>query len=500
MELKTLLKYKDIVIQMHDNPDADAVGSGYAMYKYLKKHGKNVRLVYGGKYVIKKSNMVILIDKLKIPAEHVEKLDAPELLLTVDCQYGEGNVTKFEAKNVAMIDHHDTGKESGEYTEIRPYIVSCSTIIYDMLNKSGFDINEDISVATALYYGLMMDSNNFSEMGHPLERDMLDDLIVDKVLIKKLMYSNFTINELETAGIALIRYGYDEVNRVSIIKSRPCDPNILGLIGDLVLQVDTIDVCIIYSENKDGFKLSVRSCVAEVAANDMADFMTKAVGNGGGHSDKAGGYISKEKYEKVHGDLGIESYFFMRMNEYYETFDVIYAHDGIEDNTGFELYEKKDYICGYVNLTDCIPEGMECKIRTLEGDVFVKSSANTILMIGYSGEIYPIKRKVFEEKYTALDEKYVYKADYIPTIRDTVTDGTHEYIKYAKQCISKERSRVYAKKLDRAAKVFAKWNYEKYMMGNIGDYIVYSAKDENDIYIINQEIFSETYEKITILQ
>lgn len=166
----------------------------------------------------------------------------------------------------------------------------------------------------------------------------------------------------------------------------------------------------------------------------------------------------------------------MRMNEYYENFDVIYANDGIEDNTGFELYEKKDYICGYVNLTDCIPKGMECKIRTLEGDVFVRSSVNIILMIGYSGEIYPIKRKVFEEKYTALEEKY------------------------AKQCISKERSRVFAKKLDRAAKVFAKWNYEKYMMGNIGDYIVYSAKDENDIYIINQEIFSETYEKITILQ
>ena len=58
-----------------------------------------------------------------------------------------------------------------------------------------------------------------------------------------------------------------------------------------------------------------------------------------------------------------------------------------------------------------------------------------------------------------MEEKYVYKADYIPTIRDTVTDGTHEYIKYAKQCISKERSRVYAKKLDRAAKVFTKRNY-----------------------------------------
>ena len=33
-------KYDDIVIQIHDNPDADAVGSGYAIYQYLKEQGQ----------------------------------------------------------------------------------------------------------------------------------------------------------------------------------------------------------------------------------------------------------------------------------------------------------------------------------------------------------------------------------------------------------------------------------------------------------------------------
>lgn len=33
MKLSSLDKYGEIVIQMHDNPDADAVGSGYAVYK-----------------------------------------------------------------------------------------------------------------------------------------------------------------------------------------------------------------------------------------------------------------------------------------------------------------------------------------------------------------------------------------------------------------------------------------------------------------------------------
>ncbi len=48
MRLCTLEKFHTIVVQLHDNPDADAVGSGYALYKYFKFKGKQVRLVYGG--------------------------------------------------------------------------------------------------------------------------------------------------------------------------------------------------------------------------------------------------------------------------------------------------------------------------------------------------------------------------------------------------------------------------------------------------------------------
>ena len=55
MILGSLLKYNNIIIQMHDNPDADAVGSGFALYKYFESNGKNVRLVYGGANEIKKA-------------------------------------------------------------------------------------------------------------------------------------------------------------------------------------------------------------------------------------------------------------------------------------------------------------------------------------------------------------------------------------------------------------------------------------------------------------
>ena len=44
MKLKELLKpeYENIVIQCHNDPDADAIASGYGVYLYLKEHGRNV--------------------------------------------------------------------------------------------------------------------------------------------------------------------------------------------------------------------------------------------------------------------------------------------------------------------------------------------------------------------------------------------------------------------------------------------------------------------------
>ena len=499
MKLANLDCFNEIVIQMHDNPDADAVGSGYALYRYFESKGKSVRLIYGGRERIKKSNMLLLLKELEIPAEYIDDSSdpgRPELLLTVDCQYGEGNVTPFEAENIAMIDHHDTARSSDDMVEIRSHIVSCSTVCFDMLTEDGYDVNHDLSVSTALYYGLFMDSNELSEIRHPLERDMIEFLNVDQGLIRKLTHANFTLDELETAALAMIRFSYDENKRLSIVKSKPCDPNILGLVGDMVLQVDSIDVCIIFNKCAGGYKLSVRSCDVEVAANDLAEYLTESVGNGGGHIDKAGGFINEKNYVEQYDDMVIESYIFSRVEDYYDSFDVVYARDGFNSKDGFTLYRKKPYTYGYVKSTDLFDAGTECRIRTLEGDVRVTADKDIYLIIGYMGEVYPIERDIFCKKYRVKEERFYKKFDYAPSVRGMKDDRTCEIMEYAKECVSRDEAKIYAKPLQKAVKVFTKWDYEKYMSGKPEDYICYAYDDEHDIYVIKKSVFTETYEKV----
>ena len=41
MELKTLLQFDSIVIQCHNDPDADAIASGFGVWSYLRANKKS---------------------------------------------------------------------------------------------------------------------------------------------------------------------------------------------------------------------------------------------------------------------------------------------------------------------------------------------------------------------------------------------------------------------------------------------------------------------------
>ncbi|MGN0318214.1 MAG: bifunctional oligoribonuclease/PAP phosphatase NrnA [Lachnospira sp.] len=497
MKLSELNKYNRIVIQVHDNPDADAVGSGYAIYRYFQEQNKDIRLVYGGKNVIAKSNMLLMIAELEIPIEYVGNetdLGKPELLITVDCQYGEGNVQRFEAVNIAMIDHHSTGRISGDMSEIRSNLVSCATVCYAMLKDSGFRINEDYKVSTALYYGLYMDSNQLAEITHPLDRDMVEFLNYDKSLINRLKYANFSLSELETAGIAITNNRYIEKHRTAIVNSKPCDPNILGVIGDFVIQVDSIDVCIIYNQCPGGYKLSVRSCAVDVAANELATFISREIGNGGGHLTKAGGFISQNRYKEYHGSKPIEEYIEEKIDEYYEGFDVVRYNEIPKDFSGYVRYRKKAATYGYVRGADLFIPGTEFKIRTLEGDVILTSRDDIYLMIGYSGEVYPIEKNVFESKYQSTNEAFVKEFEYAPAVIDIAKGEYYPIMPLAKKCVSGFGSPVLARKITKYTKVFTRWDYEGHMAGNVNDMLCYSETDKRDVYVVKKDVFEMTYE------
>ena len=502
MQLNELLKYNDIVIQCHDNPDADALSSGYAVYWYLKKMGKDPKFIYRGNKKIDKSNLLIMIDRLDVPVSYEPDFDRkPELLVIVDCQYGQQNVTRTEAENIAVIDHHQVIFELPELAEVRSNMGCCATILWDMISEEGLLVNDDIKLSTALYYGLYTDTNKLSEISHPLDRDMRDSLVINKILIMEMSNSNISLDELKITGKAILSYDYCVKNKYLMIKADQCDPIILSVIGDFSMQTIDVDVCISYFIGPQEIRYSIRSCVKEVHANELAEFLAEEIGGGGGHLTKAGGVIFTAKLKALYDDsMEVDEMLYKefqkRLDRYYEMYKIIYAKDTTLDTSEMKMYEKTPELRGYVKLTDVFPLNTIVEIRTLEGDVNIRLDEDKYLMIGIEGEVWPISKEKLFSSYRLVDIPYDRAFEYNPSITDVFSGERKNVLEYAKTIISTGRTRIYAKPLDSYVKLFTAWDEEKYYSGKPGDYLAVREDDPHDIYIINERLFDQLYKEV----
>ncbi len=504
--LHDLDAYHDIVIQCHDNPDADTIACAFAIGRYFTLCHRRVRLVYGGFNPIRKPNLLAMFDMFSIPLEfvgrdtgHIQKLcpgaENP-LLITVDCQHRAGNVTKIQSDAVCVIDHHIQETSGFTFSLIEPYLGSCATVIWRLLTQESFDFTANRDISTALYYGLYTDTNSFSEIFHPLDRDMLEALVFDHRIVKHLKSVNLTRQDLSIASRALSEADYDQERKCLLFEAEPCDPNILGFISDLTLQVENVDTCVGYCQINGGVKLSLRSATYDVMANELAAFITEGSGSGGGNKEKAGGFMRV-------GDGVIPQPFIRdRISAYFDGYDKVVAKENTLDLSQMKQYRKKQLVVGVVRLIDLYPEGTDVYVRTLEGDAAFTVTPDSFLMIGIQGETYPIQRAKFERTYETmqgiyeLDPSLLTEGYYPPTVKDKLYQRSIDLMPHATRCRSKQRTAIYARPVDKPTKVFTEWYTEGYMLGKPGDYIAVRCDDSKDVYIIDAAIFSLTYEEL----
>lgn len=518
MRLSDLLKFNEIVIQCHDNPDADAMGSGFALYTYLREQGKQVSLIYGGVNRIRKSNLMLMIQLLKIPIKYCDSIEAPELLVTVDCRYGEGNVTHFPARNIAVLDHHRITGELPELSEVKSNLGSCSTLLWHMLKQEGYDVNANKDLATAMYYGLYTDTNELTEISHPLDKDLRDEAEFNSSIITRFRNANLSLEELDIAGAALLRSDYNEDYRFAVVKANACDPNILGIISDLVLAVDSVDTCMVFCVTEVGVKLSVRSCIKEVKASELAQAICEGIGSGGGHFVKAGGRINLDlltrEYIKYCAEVNliprmellddgtsnrptisaIKFFLETRIKKYFNESEIVYYDKYQMDATQLREYHQKPQEMGFVQLDTIYPIGTKLVIRTMNGDMELTVEPGRILLIDLEGEITVLRGDVFEEQYLTLEEFFQLDGiEYSPIIRNKADNGIVPLLSVARVCISKSEEVVKAKCLDRKTKLFTQSSEDDYLIGNVGDYLVIRTDNPKDMNIIKKELFESYY-------
>lgn len=258
--------------------------------------------------------------------------------------------------------------------------------------------------------------------------------------------------------------------------------------------MDSIDTCIAYAFLVNGVKLSVRSCKKETRADELAKVIVEEIGNAGGHTGKAGGFVPKDNISNCYSDWEEfwKTLLHSRLQNYFDNTDVVHAGDVI-DFTGYGLYRKLPVTAGVADLNTVFNAGEKVRVRTLEGDIDPTVSPDQYLMIGVSEEIYPVKKETFKKNYRLTGGEYEFKNEYIPRVQAN-RDGKRISLEgITLKCEALGSSLVYAKRLNRRTHVFTIWDSQKYISGKAGDWITVQKDDLKDVYIIAEDIFAQTY-------
>jgi nanoRNase/pAp phosphatase (c-di-AMP/oligoRNAs hydrolase) len=285
----------EIFIQPHNVPDPDAIASSLGLYYLLTQRGlQKVRIVYDSE--IEKANSLHMLELFNVPmikSADAHSLGAEDWAVLVDVQKGNSNVTDLDTEEVASIDHHQyQGNQGYRFEDIRPSAGSCSAIIAEYFFENNIVPPSDI--ATALLYGIFMDTSDLTRGASPLDIDMFYKLysLSDINKIVELRGNEISIKDLGCYAEAFRTVEiYDEIG---FLRLASANDSLLGAAGDIVISVAGVDLVVAYAIRAEGIKLSIRSACPALKANDLVRHLVEGIGVGGGHDHMAGGFIPGE--------------------------------------------------------------------------------------------------------------------------------------------------------------------------------------------------------------
>lgn len=295
-ELIAFCAHKRVYIQTHNFPDPDAIGSAFGLQRLLAHYGVTSKLCYDGRIdKLSTEKMLSTLDIEMFSGDALAgELRDDDCIICVDSQKNAGNITDFTGEEIAAIDHHPTYVEvKYRYSDIRK-TGACASIIAQYYQDRG--IVPDEKAATAMLYGIKMDTLNFTRGVTQRDIEAFSFLLplIDRKTMAQLEHSQLEFRDLRAYGAAIENikvYGIYGFSRIPF----SCPNAMIAILSDFILSLVEVEVAIIYCSREDGFKFSVRSEREDVDAGELTRAALEGLGDGGGHATMAGGLIPASK-------------------------------------------------------------------------------------------------------------------------------------------------------------------------------------------------------------
>lgn len=316
-----LAEPKTVVLTIHMNPDADALGSALGFAQVLQKKGHEVSIISPNSFPdflkwMKNWQKVLIYDReAKACKQAISKAD---IIFSMDYsalkRVGDIGPEIEKSKAVkAIIDHH---REPESYAQAMLWSIEAGAtceLVFDLLEELGWLQLLDKDAGECLYAGILTDTGGFR---HPNTTQHIHEIVaklmgigVEVARVSKLVYDTNTVNRIRLLGFALskrlvvlpeykVAYIYLSADDLAHYKAQKGDTE--GLVN-YALSIKGIVMAALFTEKDQMIKMSFRS-VGDFSVNEFA----RANFDGGGHTNAAGG-VSKDmnlqqviqKFEKL---------------------------------------------------------------------------------------------------------------------------------------------------------------------------------------------------------
>lgn len=292
--LLAVIKRPKVYIQTHNYPDQDALASAYGLQELLRFKGVESVICYQGE--IDKANTISMTESLGLELYDVDDLPIQEEdeIILVDGQKGNVNLEEQIGDEIACIDHHPMQDTSSyRFYDIRK-VGACATMIAEYFFENEIPVSS--KVATALVYGIKMDTANLMRQTTPEDVDMFCAMYkkADIDMIRLFESHSLILTDLDAYREALKDLKIYGKNIGVANVGADCSEAMMGTLSDFIMSLDVVEFSVVYSYRAGGLKISVRS---ERPEADAGMIVRKALegypGGGGGHAGMAGGFVAR---------------------------------------------------------------------------------------------------------------------------------------------------------------------------------------------------------------
>jgi nanoRNase/pAp phosphatase (c-di-AMP/oligoRNAs hydrolase) len=293
--LNALSSFEQFLIVMHDNPDPDAIATGWGISTLIERTlDRSVRLIGGGAIVRAENRH--MVDLLNPPIELVDDMEVPDGTATilVDCGLAATNhiLTRKELRPVAIIDHHTNGVNGVRLTfrDIRPKVAASATIAASYLREQ--HLEPGFKLATAMQYAIHTETRGCETYHSRLDRSILTWLTErsEPGLLAEIECAPLTREYFGDLVLAMqSTMIYDDTGLCFLPRAN--SPEIVGEVADLLIRCVGIRRILCAAIVGNDMLISARTEEGAGVAADLLQGTLQGLGGSGGHSHRAGGKI-----------------------------------------------------------------------------------------------------------------------------------------------------------------------------------------------------------------